>query len=119
MPALVLPVPAELALAWHAGELNDDVLLAASNFLHPGELILYIASLFGRRSWRELRDQCAVWSNAQGVIARTSHPTVAAWLTHYGGQRGFYDGDDQWRYFAPKIGFDAFLQKTTHAIAPS
>jgi hypothetical protein len=119
MPALVLPVQVELALRWHRGELGDNALLAGSDFLQPGEMMIYIAALFGRQSWRELREQCAAWSNAQGAIARTSHPTVAAWLTHYGGKRSICDGNDQWRYLVPKIGLDAFLQKTTHAIAPS
>ena len=108
--ALIVPVPAALAIEWAYGHYTDSELLHLVNPFQPGRDIgIFILSLFGRAAWRELRRQIRQYPNARCVVTRTKHPTVAAWLTHYGAEPTKEDLPGEWRYLAPRTALERFL----------
>jgi len=107
--ALVIPVPAALAVEWAYGHYSDSELIHLSDSLRPGRDVgLFILSLFGRWAWRDLRRQCRQYTAARVLITRTSHPVVAAWLTAYGAKPLRQDLPGEYRYLADRASLERF-----------
>lgn len=75
----MLPASLDCALAWSAGEVDDDT-LAASGTFDPGAI--FAVDLVGRHGWRLGLEQAAFWwgRGAGAFVTATSVPTM---LRHY------------------------------------